>query len=175
MRIVIIGNSGSGKTWLAQRLAPPLQAAIVHLDDVFWGDGGYDIQRPPQEVAARIAESKARPRWVVEGVFGQLAARYLDVADALVWLDIPWKTCETRLRARGSESKAHMNRHQSELGLQKLLLWASAYTTRDGDCSQSGHRQLFESFTRLRHRIQDEAQAVELVRAGFPQHAIGRP
>jgi adenylate kinase family enzyme len=166
-RIVIIGNSGSGKTWLAQRLAPRLQAEVVHLDDIFWMDGGFDVRRTPQEVAARIDQSKAGSCWVVEGVFGQLAARYLNVADALVWLDLPWPQCEARLLARGSESKAHMERNQSELGLQKLLLWAGAYATRGGDCSHSGHRKLFESFTGLRRHVENEAQANELAKTGF--------
>ncbi len=167
MRIVIIGNSGSGKTWLAQQLAATRAVDIIHLDDIFWVEGGFDVRRAPQDVAERIAQNKRRPNWVVEGVFGDLAANYLDAADALVWLDLPWSVCAARLHQRGSQSKAHMDRAQSELGLEKLLFWASAYATREGDCSQAGHRLLFDSFARQRHYITDETQALVLARTGL--------
>ena len=49
-----------------------------------------------------VAESKTADSWFVEGVCGELAERYLDEADPLVWLDIPWDICKARLLARGS-------------------------------------------------------------------------
>jgi uridine kinase len=34
------GRSGSGKTWLADRLARPLDAPVIHLDDLYPGWDG---------------------------------------------------------------------------------------------------------------------------------------
>jgi adenylate kinase family enzyme len=162
VKLVVIGNSGSGKTWLARALGLP----AIHLDALFWEPGGFDRKRPRAEVDALIAQSLAQRTWVVEGVFGELAERYLPDADALVWLDLPWATCEARLLARGSESKAHMDRTQSEAGLAKLLRWAADYAVRTDGRSRSGHAQLFEGFERTRHRVRSEAEAVRLLESG---------
>ncbi len=109
IKTVIIGNSGSGKTWLAERLARGRDTPVIHLDNIFWQPGGFDLKRPTQEVASLIDSHLQEREWVVEGVFGNLAQPFLDVAQELVWLDLPWAVCEDRLRARGSESKRHMD------------------------------------------------------------------
>jgi adenylate kinase family enzyme len=46
MRIIIIGNSGSGKTWLARQLAEDAPCPVIHLDDIFWEPGGFDKPKP---------------------------------------------------------------------------------------------------------------------------------
>jgi ATP-dependent protease Clp ATPase subunit len=35
MKTVIVGNSGSGKTWLAAKLAATTEVPVVHLDELF--------------------------------------------------------------------------------------------------------------------------------------------
>lgn len=85
--------------------------------------------------------------WVVEGVFGELAELYFDVADLLVWLDIDWLICKTRLEERGSKSKIHLGREQSEEGLRRLLEWGAHYYDRRGLCSFDGHKELMKRFS----------------------------
>jgi adenylate kinase family enzyme len=114
MRTIIIGNSGSGKTWLAKRLAEVSQCPVIHLDHIFWEPGGFDTKRPQDAVDMMIAESKRGESWIAEGVFGELAERFVDRAECLIWLDIDWQTCRDRLLQRGSESKRHMDRVESE-------------------------------------------------------------
>jgi ATP-dependent protease HslVU (ClpYQ) ATPase subunit len=42
-RVVIIGNSGSGKSYLARRLSEQLTLPLIHLDALFWEPGGVPI------------------------------------------------------------------------------------------------------------------------------------
>jgi adenylate kinase family enzyme len=84
----LIGNAGSGKTWPARRLAAATRTPIVHLDDLFWQPGGFDIKRHQEEADRLIEESKHDVSRVVEGVFGELAERYFDEAYLLIWLNI---------------------------------------------------------------------------------------
>ena len=161
MKIIILGNSGSGKTWLARQLAQRLHLHIVHLDDVFWKPGGFDAKRGPEEIAQLVRSSKNEKAWIVEGVFGELAQCYADAADCLIWLDIEWPVCRGRLQRRGSESKLHLDRTQSQEGLAKLIRWAEGYDTRTDSRSRYGHGRLFEQFsaTRIRLGAQEEVTA----------------
>jgi adenylate kinase family enzyme len=56
--MIIVGNSGSGKTWLAKKLAKVEGCQVIHLDNIFWEPGGFDRKRSPEEVAKMIGESK---------------------------------------------------------------------------------------------------------------------
>jgi adenylate kinase family enzyme len=146
MKSVIMGNSGSGKTWLANRIAEGKKAPIVHLDELFWHPGGFDRKRAANEVAGLVVSARAQPSWIVEGVFGELAEVFLPDADTLIWLDIDWEICHLRLRKRGLESRAHMDRLQSDVGREKLVAWAAAYSIRDDKRSYTGHKLMFDGF-----------------------------
>ena len=153
MRTVVIGNSGSGKSWLSQQLAAKRTVPLISLDDIFWQPGGFDLRREPAEADTLVQSHLQQSQWIVEGVFGGLAISFLKVADELVWLDLPWQICKARLLARGSESKRHMDREQSHAGLQKLLSWAEAYYAREGNSSHRGHQHLFSMFGGKKHRL----------------------
>lgn len=163
MRAVIIGNGGSGKTWLVNRLAARNHASVIHLDEIFWQPGGFDRKRSPMEIAELIEASKDAESWIVEGVFGELAAKYLDAAQMLIWLDIDWPICEARLQTRGSESKRHMNREQSEKGLRDLIERAPHYYDRNDGRSWTGHQALFDGFRGDRIRLTSQDEVEELL------------
>lgn len=168
MRIVIVGNSGSGKTWLARRLAGSNAGCVVHLDELFWAPGGFDRKRAPAERATLIAASKAADSWIVEGVFGELAEYFMDEAELLIWLDLAWPVCHQRLLRRGSESKAQMGREQSVAGLAELIDWAANYRIRGGGCSFAAHQRLFDRFGGERFRLTTESEV-----DSFLQYRLG--
>jgi len=62
IRTLIIGNSGSGKSWLAQRLSGQLQVPWVDLDSMHWQCDEHSIARPRAESLgmARIAADEER-------------------------------------------------------------------------------------------------------------------
>ena len=69
MRTVIVGNSGSGKSWLAKRLGERTFAQVIHLDEIFWLPGGFNEKRSSSEVQNLVDSRKVDPDWIVEGVF----------------------------------------------------------------------------------------------------------
>ena len=161
MRTVIIGNSGSGKTWLSRQLGNQFGVPVVHLDEIFWLAGGFDAKREPAEVAEIVSSETAAVKWIAEGVYGDLASEFLSAAQTLIWLDLPWPVCKLRLVARGSESKSHMNHAQTKDGLKALIQWAEGCSSRRGPSGRLSHASLFELFTGERHRfeLEDQVQA----------------
>ena len=157
-RIIIIGNSGSGKTSLARKLSESRQTEVIHLDQLFWVTGGFNEKRPPEIVHAEIEEKKKAPAWIVEGVFGELAERFTTRADHLIWLDLPWEVCREGLLARGSESSWQLDAAQAEENFARLLRWAEEYWTRADLRSHSGHGRIFEAYPGAKFRIQNRAE-----------------
>ena len=72
-KLIIIGNSGSGKTFLAQRIASVLNLPIIHLDRLFWETENCSQKRPKDIVHQDIMDITEKPKWILEGVFGDLA------------------------------------------------------------------------------------------------------
>lgn len=86
-RIIIVGNTNSGKSTLAARLGKHLDVPHVELDALFWQP---DWTEPPtEEFRARVAEAVAPGRWVMSGSYFRLIS---DItwprADQVLWLDV---------------------------------------------------------------------------------------
>jgi adenylate kinase family enzyme len=165
MRTVIVGNSGSGKSWLAKRLGENASVQVIHLDEIFWRPGGFNEKRLLSEVQKLVDTRKDETDWIVEGIFGDLASQFLSSAQTLIWLDFPWNVCKQRLEARRSGSKLHMGRVQSEQGFRELIRWAEAYYSRSGSCRYDAHLGLFESFTGKRLRFSTEVDVRKFLNA----------
>jgi hypothetical protein len=71
-----------------------------------------------------VAALAATPRWIIEGVYGWLAAVALPRAAALVWLDLPWTACRDGLAARGRWDGATDEEHAALLPMGRGLLAA---------------------------------------------------
>jgi adenylate kinase family enzyme len=141
-RIVILGNSGAGKTWLAKRLGQEFNIPVTHFDDHFWELGGFAQKRDKSTVFAEIDALARTPNWIMEGVFGELAAIALPKATLVVFLDMPWELCHDSLLRRGSQPERFDDPSRAEEGFQNLIEWAREYSTRGDLRSQKGHQAL---------------------------------
>ena len=152
-RIIIIGNSGSGKSYLARSLSDQFGYPLIHLDALFWEPGGFNLKRPEEIVYAEIARLVQGERWIVEGVFGELAKEFFIRVDCLIWLDLDRESCLNSLAQRGSESSKQLDKESAEENFKKLVQWASAYWEREGPRSWQGHQLLFEEFRAEKLRL----------------------
>lgn len=157
-RMLIIGNSGSGKSWLAARLAERLTIREVSLDTIVWQPGGFNQKRSQDEIDLAIKALAQEPLWVVEGVFGALAEQLLDAADTLLFLDLDWSVCRDSLLSLGSQSAKQRDAVAAKKNFQQLLVWASEYGQRASKSSRHFHRELFDRFPNDKHRFTTRAE-----------------
>ncbi len=152
-RVVITGNSGSGKSRLAQHFAQAFALPVTDLDAIYWMGGDYGLKR--EDAAARdlVEKTAAHPAWVIEGVFGVLCRAALPHATGLIWLDLPWEQCKAGLMERG------LRRGMTQADHATLLAWAGEYWTRQNANSHAGHLRLFEAFDGAKTRLRDRSQA----------------
>jgi adenylate kinase family enzyme len=103
LRTLIIGNSGSGKSGLAEGLGELVGAPVFHLDLLHWKDNGVGAKEDENLARQNVASLAATERWVIEGVYGWLAEAAIPRATALIWLDLSWDVCrEGVARARSA-------------------------------------------------------------------------
>ena len=158
-RTLIIGNSGSGKSWLAQRLAEQMRAPWTDLDLIHWLSDEHSIARPRAEALAMARIAASKERWVIEGVYGWIVSELLPRATALVWLTVDDETCIANIRQR--EAK----RDEEDALLIALLEWAGSYRLRE-DCSGfAAHQRLFEGFGGSKIQLMDGAEVTAFVSA----------
>lgn len=160
-RIVIIGNSGSGKSFLARELTTKLAFNVIHFDELFWEPGGFNKKRPPEIVHAEIKALSKAKNWIMEGVFGDLAATALENATALIFLNKDWDECKSALLGRGSESSKQVDPLIAEKNFADLLIWAEAYTQRENSRSLKGHSTLYANFKGAKFELRSRTSSTE--------------
>jgi len=99
-RIIVVGNTGAGKSSLARALAARLDVPFVELDALFWEPGW--VEADAEVFRNRVREATAGDAWVVAGNY---TSRTQDLtwqrADSFVWLDLPLSVLLPRLVKRG--------------------------------------------------------------------------
>lgn len=62
MKLLIIGNAGCGKTYLAKKLAKKKKIPIYHIDHLWFKPGGYssEFERTPTERNSMIKKIMAK-------------------------------------------------------------------------------------------------------------------
>ena len=153
LRIVVIGNSASGKSTLASSLASEHGLEHLDLDTLAW-----QSTTPPERVPLNIAEKELRQftsrhdRWVVEGCYADLMALLLAEATELMFLDLPVEACQRNARVRPWEPHKYPSKDAQDANLAMLSDWIAAYPTRSGVLGRQAHQELFDSFKGKKQR-----------------------
>jgi len=154
MKILIVGNSGSGKSWRARALAEQHGLAHLDLDTIYYVPGQIAVQRPMADVLADLQAFFARhPAWVAEGCYGDVIEAALPFCSELVFMNPGKDVCLANNGRRPWEPHKYASKEQQDSMLPFLLDWVAQYYERDDNCSYARHRRLFDSFTGARREI----------------------
>lgn len=88
-RIVVVGNSGSGKSTVATALGEKLEFPVLELDSIYHQKGWEPL--PEEDFRVKLADFALNQEWVIDGNYTSLGMKDLiwPVADTLIWLDLP--------------------------------------------------------------------------------------
>ncbi len=130
-RIHIIGGSGSGKSYIAAKLAQRFGVPTYDLDELFWdrAAGNYGIRADPAKRDQQLLDIVARDGWIIEGVYYQWLTPGFDVADIIIALTPSiwirhWRVVRRFILRKFGRVPSKC---ESLADLWRLLRWSHAY------------------------------------------------
>lgn len=90
-RVLIVGNSGGGKSTLARKLGDKLGLPVVHLDVLYWKPGWAKGDKA--EFVAAVTQALSAPAWICDGNFTGTWDLRMPLSDTVVWIDQPRLVC----------------------------------------------------------------------------------
>lgn len=121
-KIVVIGDSCSGKTTLARDLSKKLGIKHIELDSLFWEGNWKNVDTI--EFKKRITSALQDTNFITDGNFSMARDVIWDKTDTIIWIDLPIWIILTRFFSR-SISRS----------LKKELLW--------GKCQETLRKSIF--------------------------------
>lgn len=91
MKITIVGNAGSGKSYLSLKLAEILNLRVYHLDKYYWKPGWAKVQ--PEEFNSALLMLCKESDWIIEGSYVRYLEPRFEAADIIIFLDLPIYSC----------------------------------------------------------------------------------
>jgi len=146
-RILILGNSGSGKSTRAKALAERTGLPHLDLDTLVWEPGRIAVPRPLAAVHADLEAFAAKePGWIVEGCYGELIEALLPRCTELVFLNPGPEACLSHNRRRPWEPHKYATPEAQDAMFEGLQAWVAGYYARDDAWSLHTHRRIFDGF-----------------------------
>lgn len=135
MKIHIIGGSGSGKTYLANKLARSNNIEHYDLDDIQWDNNSetYGVKRAKEERKSMLREILDKDDWIIEGVYYKWVEEAFSQADVIYVLDMPLVLTRIRIIKRFIKRKLGRERGKKETlkSLFGLIKWTKEYRNVD--------------------------------------------
>ena len=156
-RILITGNSGSGKSTMAAQVAAEYGLPHLDLDTLAWESPA--VRRPLDDsVAAIRAFLDRNPQWVIEGCYTGLLEAVLPHATELRFLNPGVEACVRNCRSRPWEPHKYPSVEAQNQNLEMLIRWVREYETRDdefrfgvtGNCSQNSMAKKLSTHTKFK-------------------------
>ncbi len=151
MKILVMGNSSSGKSTLAKDRVAQYGVAHLDLDVLAWLPTA-----PPERQALHVSYEKiqqfidANESWVIEGCYADLLAFAAKEADELIFMNLPIEACIANAKNRPWEPHKYETKAAQDANLNMLIEWISQYPHRDDSCSQSAHHALYQQFKKTK-------------------------
>lgn len=147
MRILVFGNSGSGKSTYAKSLVESHHLAHLDLDSIVWEPGQIAVERSREDVQHSLDSFvRDHKEWVIEGCYGNVIEKVLPYCTRLVFINPGVEVCQENNRRRPWEPHKYASAEEQDAMLNSLQVWVAGYYTRNDAWSLAYHQRLFDAF-----------------------------
>jgi len=147
-KIIVFGNSASGKSSLAKKLSLIHSIAHLDLDIVAWQEGTENPQRRSLDESLKEIDHfiNTNEEWVIEGCYSDLLSLISDRANQAYFLNLPLTDCIENAKKRPWEPHKYESKQVQDANLGMLVDWIRDYEERTDSFSQQAHMALYDSF-----------------------------
>jgi adenylate kinase family enzyme len=144
-KIIIYGNSGSGKTTMAGDIMGEQALPVLSLDDIAWGE--IAVRDPLEKsIAAMQVFIDEHDEWIIEGCYGNLVEAALPHCSELIFINPGVERCVKHCRARPWEADKYPDPAEQDKHLAMLIEWVRKYDTREDEFGLARHQAIFDGF-----------------------------
>lgn len=129
MKILIIGIVASGKTTLAKQLAKKLKIKHYEIDNIVHDDLN-NVKRTEQEQKEIINKINEQEDWIIEGTLRKNLDFLLDIAEKIIYIDIPLRKRKIRILTRFIKQKLGIEKcgYKPTINmLKQMYTWTDNY------------------------------------------------
>ncbi len=153
-KVLVFGNSASGKSTLAKRLAASQQLAHLDLDLLAWQATNPPTRAPLVE-SAKAIESFMRQHkyWVVEGCYSDLLKVAEHKSTEIIYMNLSVEDCIINANNRPWEPHKYASKAEQDTNLTMLIQWISQYEIRDDNFSKAAHLEFYQNYTGVKKML----------------------
>jgi adenylate kinase family enzyme len=153
-RVLIFGNSSSGKSTLAHKLGQNLAIPVLDLDTIAWESNQIAVRRSHADATKDLREFvNNNTQWVIEGCYSTLIKIAIEFATEIYFLNPGIDRCLENNRHRPWESHKFKSSEEQAQTFEFLQNWIQQYESRDDEFGYSSHKVLFDGFHGKKHEI----------------------
>lgn len=164
-RIIIIGSSGSGKSYLAKRIAEVTKYPLIHLDNEFWKPEW--IETPRDEWVEKQRKMICTEKWIIDGNYESTLELRFQACDAIIFLDINRLACIFSAIKRNGKKRTDLPDYCKEKFNREFfdfLKWTWAFSKRSKPKILALHRKYEEKpFIVIKNR-REKKKLLEAIR-----------
>lgn len=105
-RVIVIGNSGAGKSTFARALRDAAGLPLYYLDRIWHRADRTTVTR--EEFDSRLEEILRTGRWIIDGGYARTLEQRLATCDTVFFLDYPLEVCLAGVAARRNRPREDM-------------------------------------------------------------------
>ena len=160
-RLMIIGQPGSGKSYLAAKLGDILGLPVVHIDKIHWQPGW--VARESQVKMAMARDVHAQDAWIFEGGLFPTWEERLDRCHVLIWLDVPLFIRLWRIARRTWQTYGTTRPDLAENCPERVSLPFYRYVLRSRRAAHGRNTQFFAAATKPKLRLRSAQHVGDLL------------